>query len=328
MAIQAYFLSRSHRSFSISLRWKTGALTLLLQGAIGIAQLFAEGSSAGHEFLCADPNASKAVHVNADGSIRWEFSSKMCQDVWLLPNGNYLVSHVRGAREVTREKQIVWEYASPEGTEVHSCQPLSNGSVLVCEGGTKAEGDGSPRLVEVAKDGSIQRRVPLKTAGPNPHMQFRSARKTPEGTYLVAQYADRLVREYGAEGKVLREFSTPKGCYAGVRLPNGNTLVSMGDGHRVVEIDSQDKVVWSVEENDLPGNPLRLAAGLQRLPNGNTLIFNWLLHGHAKSQPVLLEVTPDKKVVWQYENHQVFLGAANGYALDVPSQPETGWPAH
>lgn len=308
--------------------WKAGALALFLLTGMGMLPVCAEDSPKGHAFICADTHMNRAVHVNADGSVRWEFPSKTCQDAWLLPNGNYLVSHLRGAREVTPDKQVVWEYTSPEGTEVHTCQPLPDGSVLVCEGGTKPEGDGSPRLIEVDKNGSIQKQIPLKTTGTNPHMQFRNARKTPEGTYLVAQYADRVIREYNAEGKILREFPAPKGCYAAVRLPNGNTLLSMADGHRVVEVDPHDKVVWSVEENDLPENPLRFAAGLQRLPNGNTILFNWLLHGHARAQPFILEITPDKKVVWKYENHQLFLGAANGYVLDATSHPSTVWPVH
>jgi len=42
----------------------------------------------------------------------------------MLQNGNVLFSHIRGAREVTMEKKGVWEYSSPEGSEVHGCQPL------------------------------------------------------------------------------------------------------------------------------------------------------------------------------------------------------------
>ena len=37
--------------------------------------------------------------------------------------------------------------------------------------------------------------------------------------------------------------------------------------------------------------------GAQRLPNGNTILCNWGGHGHT-SGPAVLEITPDKKLVW------------------------------
>ncbi|MGB8853695.1 MAG: hypothetical protein WCC69_09035 [Pirellulales bacterium] len=285
-------------------------------------------AATGHEFVWGDVTRSRAVHVLADGTLAWEFPAKLCQEAWKLANGNYLVSHVRGAKEVTPDKKVVWEYTSPEKTEVHSCQPLPDGAVLVCEGGTAASGPGSPRIVEVDRDGKIRKEFKLETKCGSPHMQFRSARKTAAGTYLVAQITDHVVREYDAEGRVIRTIATPGGCYAAVRLPNGNTLISLAEGQRdgkgVIEIDPADTIVWSIGRDELPGNPLRFAAGLHRLPNGNTVIANWLGHGFLGKQPMLLEVTPDKKVVWQFEDHARFAGLANGYLVDVPGDAAKG----
>src|SRR5947207_3065783 len=71
-------------------------------------------SWAAHPFLCCDYNGGKVCVVNAEGFIEWEFPAKSPQDCWLMPNGNYLFAYVGGAMEVNREKQIVWEYTSPE----------------------------------------------------------------------------------------------------------------------------------------------------------------------------------------------------------------------
>jgi len=72
-------------------------------------------------------------------------------------------------------------------------------------------------------------------------------------------------------------------------LPNGHVLFTIGAKHTVEELDANHNVVWSYSgELDHP-----LAA--QRLANGNTLI------GDAKLGRVI-EVTPDKRVVWKYEN--------------------------
>ncbi|MEM7014920.1 MAG: hypothetical protein AAF585_25960, partial [Verrucomicrobiota bacterium] len=67
--------------------------------------------------------------------------------------------------------------------------------------------------------------------------------------------------------------------------------------NRVIEVDSEGKIVWSVDNNDIGENLIKDACGVQRLPNGNTVITSY----HAKGDEVkLLEVTRDKKVVWRY----------------------------
>jgi hypothetical protein len=89
-------------------------------------------------------------------------------------------------------------------------------------------------------------------------------------------------------------------------LKNGNWLVTCGDAHEVVEVDPAGQTVWRLGENDLPGNPLRLLAGAQRLPNGNILLCNYLGHGHIGENPQVYEVTPDKRLVWSFADHANF----------------------
>ena len=83
-----------------------------------------------------------------------------------------------------------------------------------------------------------------------------------------------------------------------IRLPNANTLIAGSDSHRVFEVDESGKEVWSINETDLTGISLAAICGVQRLENGNTLITSWGGHGDKKS-PAVIEVTRDKKVVWQ-----------------------------
>ena len=84
----------------------------------------------------------------------------------------------------------------------------------------------------------------------------------------------------------------------------------------MIEFNDQEKVVWELNENDLPGNPLRLMAGCQRLPNGNTIFCNYLGHGHIGKQPQFFEVTQDKKVVWQFDDHAHFKTINQIFLLD------------
>src|SRR5688500_15673008 len=66
-----------------------------------------------HRFLCCDYEGNKVAIVAADGSIEWEFATQTPQDCWMLPNGNVLFCYRNGAKEVSREKQVVWEYQAP-----------------------------------------------------------------------------------------------------------------------------------------------------------------------------------------------------------------------
>jgi len=271
-----------------------------------------------HPFVCSDNGHNKIFFVSAEGKITWETPAQHGHDVWMLPNGHLLFAHALGAKEMAVEtKQVVWEYKTSPPNEVHACQPLANGDVLVAEGGTC-------RLIEVGRDGAIHKELKLHTPVANPHLQVRQARKTPDGTYLVAFVGEHVVRELDAECKVLRTFPGGKFPFTGLRLPNGHTLVACGDGHRLVEYDKDGKVAWSIEENELPGNPLRFVAGVQRLPNGNTVVCNWGGHGHKGQQPQVFEVTRDKKVVWQVSDNRQFLFIPVIQLLDVPGDVTKG----
>jgi hypothetical protein len=72
------------------------------------------------------------------------------------------------------------------------------------------------------------------------------------------------------------------------------------------------------------GIPIRDAAGFQRLPNGNTVLCNWGGHGHVGKQAQIIEITPDKKVVWQVFDNEKFLTPLHIQLLDVQGDPARG----
>ena len=63
---------------------------------------------------------------------------------------------------------------------------------------------------------------------------------------------------------------------------------------------------------------------IQRLPGGNTVVCNWGGHGHTGQQPLIFEVTPDKKVVWQVTDYQQFKAISGVQVLDVPGDVTKG----
>ena len=274
---------------------------------------------ADHPFLCTDAYAGKVCVVSADGKIEWENACKHPQDCWRLPNGNYLFCHSGGALEMTPDKKTVWEYKAPEKTEVHACQPLPDGRVLVVECGTS-------RIVEVDRAGKIAKEIKLTPppARVGMHDQYRGVRKTQAGHYLVCRKGEHLVEELDAEGKSIRQIKVPGDVHEVVPLADGHLLITCGDGHKVIELDASEKVVWELNENDLPGQTLRLMAGCQRLPNGNTVFCNYLGHGHLGEQAHVFEITRDKKVVWQFADHKQFKVVNQIQLLDVPGDVTRG----
>ncbi len=196
---------------------------------------------------------------------------------------------------------------------MHACQPLRDGVVMVAESGPM-------RIVEVDRHGKITKEVPLKTNCTNTHLQMRCARKLATGNYLVGQYQDAVVREYDPAGRIVREIPAEM-AFSGIRLSDGNTLIAAGDAHRLIEVDQEGKVVWEIKEKDLLDNPLRFIAGLQRLPNGNTIVCNWGGHGFVGQQPQIFEVTRDKRVVGEVYDFKQFGTISGVFMLDVEGDP-------
>jgi hypothetical protein len=156
---------------------------------------------------------------------------------------------------------------------------------------------------------------------------MRNARQLANGNYLVAHYGEQVVREYDSQGGKVREFPAPGGPHSVIRLPNGNTLIACGDmpgGHHVTEVDKDGQTVWEIKENELPGISLKFMTGLQRLPNGNTVMSNWLGHGQFGKAPHLIEVTRDKRVLWTFSDHQTMKTVSSIQLLDVPGDAIKG----
>ncbi len=293
----------------------------------------------GHPFVCTDYTQGKVFIVSADGKAEWEYKAGSCNDIWVLPNGNLLFNTGHGVQEVTRDKKLVFDYTGSlvkktvkekngttkevEGpSEIYACQRLANGNTFIGE-------CNSGRLLEVAPDAkTIIKEVRLLPEGKDGgHGYIRNARVLPNGNYLVSHYGEQMVREYDPQGKVVREIPAPGGVHSCIRLPDGNTLIACGDrpgGSKIVEVDKDGKIVWQVTSDDLPGISLKLMTGLQRLPNGNTVMSNWLGHGQFGKAPHVIEVTRDKKVVWTFADHKTMKTISSIQLLDVPGDVTKG----
>ncbi|QVL31459.1 hypothetical protein KIH39_21820 [Telmatocola sphagniphila] len=271
-----------------------------------------------HSFLAT---GGETYLLDGSGKELWKYPGST-RDGWVLPNGHILLAlskskeHPHGAIvEVTRENKVVFQFEGSQ-SEVNTAQALENGNYLLTEAGDK------PRLMEVNPQGKVVVDVPLKAQTKDHHLQTRMARKLPNGNYLVPQLLDQVVREYNAKGEVVWEAKTPNWAFTAIRLPDGHTLIGCTHGNQIVEVDAKGQKVWELNNDDLPNKPIKDACGVQRLPNGHTVFTSYAARpGELK----LLEVTPDKKIVWTYTDkrgagiHTFQILDTNGKVLDGPA---------
>lgn len=272
-------------------------------------------------FIAADSSKKRIAIVDEEGDTIWEDAIGPLHDLHVLPNGNLLYqtswTHVVEVHPDTRK--IVWQYDAAKAAgndglriEIHAFQRLKDGKTMIAESGRS-------RIIEVDEEGNIVKQFKLKVAEPHPHRDTRLARKLDNGHYLVCHEGDSSVREYDEDGKVVWEYEVPlfgkeprgghgleafgNKCFSALRLANGNTLIGTGNGHSVIEVTPRKKIVWSLEQDDLPGIRLAWVTTLQVLPSGNIVIGNC----HAgPDNPQLVEVTREKQVVWKFHDFERF----------------------
>ncbi len=262
--------------------------------------------------------------IAEDGKATWEYAGGS-RDGFVLPNGNVLLAYADRVEEVTRDSAVVFKYSlATINREIGTAQRLYNGNTLITELGP------APRLLEVTADGTIQLEVTLQPETDNAHMQTRMARQLRNGNYLVPHLLAFAVKEYAPDGRVIQTMRTDLDSIGGrpaenwpftaIRLDNGNTLVSLTHGNKVVEFDTQGTIIWKVTNEDV-GGLFQDPCGAQRLSNGNTVIGS---HG-ANRGVSMIEVTPDRKIVWT-SDHPLAAGVHHFQILTTNGKPEPGRP--
>ena len=299
---------------ALFMRYATWIITVALSGLLSVAHAQHAVLLQGNDIL---------ERVNAEGVVEWKMNWGGIHDIHLLPNGHIMVQEsMRKIVEIDpKTKEIVWSYdaSTMNGNkgrplEVHAIQPLANGRIMIAE-------SGPARIIEIDRDGTIQKTIKLKVDHPHPHRDTRLVRKLDSGNYLVCHEGDGMVREYdGTSGAVVWEYAVPmfgkkaKGghgpeafgnsVFSALRLPNGNTLIGSGNGHSILEVSPEKKIVWSIHQNDLPDITLAWVTTLEILPNGNLVFGNC----HAgPGQPLLIELNrKTKKVVWTFDQFDTY----------------------
>jgi hypothetical protein len=270
-----------------------------------------------HSFFIAGPKFTGIIGEN--GEEIWNSDKPGARDGYVLPNGNILICWGDEVREYNGDKQVIFNFKkSAAENELGTAVRLKNGNTLITESGKQ------PRLLEVDQLGQIKISVPLLPETDNFHMQTRMARKLPTGNYLVPHLLAFSVKEYTPSGNIVNTFKTDLEALGGreaenwpftaIRLKNGNTLVTLTHGNKVVEFNPQGAIVWKISNDDFEEKPFKDPCGAQRLPNGHTVIASY----GASEGIRLFEVDNNKKIVWTYNGygaHEFQILTTNGENL-------------
>ncbi len=297
------------------------AITLIAAGSQSPTLLSDEPTVIHHSYLVM---GAKTAIIDEAGKAVWEYTGGS-RDGFVLPNGNVLVAFSNRVEEVTRDKQVVLTYKlGKENREIGTTQRLYNGNTLVTELGSH------PRLLEINSKAEIVQEVVLQPETENAHMQTRMARQLRNGNFLVPHLLAFAIKEYSPKGEVVRTFKTDFDVLGGrpaenwpftaIRLDNGNTVASLTHGNKVIELNPQGEIVWTLTNDDV-GGLFKDPCGSQRLANGNTVVGS-----HAANTGIsMVEVTPEKKIVWT-SDHPLAAGVHHFQILTTNGLAEPGMP--
>jgi hypothetical protein len=161
--------------------------------------------------------------------------------------------------------------------------------------------------------------APSITDSSTVHGQFRRARYTAQGTYLIPFLEMNQVVEYDKKFKEIWKYEV-KSPWAAIRLKNGNTLITDEQDILTREVNPRKETVWELRPSDLPEEYRYInTQSATRLANGNTIVCS---RGGDGKGPQLVEVTPDKKVTWVLRDWANFGPATAVQILDEPGIPE------
>lgn len=254
-----------------------------------------------HNFFYAGQSKQRRMFIMKDGQVAWSYQDHLkrgeISDAVLMDDGHILVAHQYGVAEVTQDHQTIWSYAAPEGTEIHTIQPIGQTHVVFVQNGKPAK-----VVVMEIPSCSIVREFELPiNEKESVHGQFRNARLSSRGTLLVANMALGCIHEFTSDGKEVDRWEgfLP---WSVQEMPKTGNLLITGRKGLVQEITRQGKTVWQLNTTDYGVTQPQKTV---RLKNGGHLINNWYNEWSKTPMDTLnapvqaIEVDKNGKLVWQ-----------------------------
>ena len=273
----------------------------MLMMSLGTMAQSIDESLSRHDFFYAGQSKQRRMFIVKDGQVSWSYKDQLkrgeISDAVLMTDGHILVAHQYGVAEVDADGQTVWQYAAPEGTEIHTAQPIGRNHVVFVQNGRPAKAV----VMEIPKC-VVEREfvLPVNEKG-SVHGQFRNARLSSRGTLLIANMALGCIHEFTSAG---REVDRWKGFlpWSVQEMPKTGNLLVTGRKGLIQEINRQGHTVWQL---DVTKHGITQPQKTVRLKDGGHIINNWYNEWNktpmdSANAPVqAIEVDKEGRVVWQ-----------------------------
>ena len=191
------------------------------------------------------------MELGRDGKPRWQFEGLIYPlDAHVVGNNRVLVAEYSANQisERTFKGEILWKKDVPMPL---ACQRLANGNTFIaCQN----------QILELDKTGKEVVTIP------RPSHDVMSAQKLRNGQIVALTNNGTLIK-MDATGKELKSQTLHAMQILGGSidvLPNGHVLIPQYRTNKIVEYDSEGKVVWEA--------PVSRPISAYRLPNGQTLV--------------------------------------------------------
>ncbi len=276
-------------------------LCLIVTAVFGISAQEIDTTLTRHNFFYAGQSKQRRMFIVKDGQIGWNYDDQLkrgeISDAILMADGHILLAHQYGIAEVTQTSETVWSYAAPEGTEIHTIQPIGNTHVVFVQNGIPAKA-----VVMEIPECRIVREFELPTNEKGSvHGQFRNARLSSRGTLLVANMAMGCIHEFTSNGQEVDRWIgfLP---WSVQEMPKTGNLLITGRKGLVQEINRQGQIVWELNTTDYGVTQPQKTI---RLKNGNHIINNWYNEWNKEpmdtaNAPVqAVEIDKDGRLVWR-----------------------------
>lgn len=254
-----------------------------------------------HNFFYAGEGKTPRMYIVKDGEVAWSHVASdrngEISDAVYLTDGNILIAHQYGIAEIATDHSTVWSYDAPDGTEIHTIQPIGEDKVLFVQNGRPAK----VVIMEIPSTSIIKEFTLPTSENGSVHGQFRNARLTNKGTLLVSNMAMGFVSEYNSDGTEIDRWEI-SGPWSTIEVGKTNNLLTVGKKSTLREYNRQGKVIWEKQLGELGINSPQKAV---RLKNGNTIVNNWYNEWSktpmdtANAPVQAIEITPEGEIVWQ-----------------------------
>ena len=254
-----------------------------------------------HDFFYAGQSKQRRMFIVKDGQVGWSYDDRLkrgeISDAILMSDGHILVAHQYGLAEVTQNSETVWSYAAPEGTEIHTVQPIGRNHVVFVQNGKPAKAV----VMEIPACRIVREfELPINEKG-SVHGQFRNARLSSRGTLLVANMGMGCIHEFTSDGKEIDRWSGML-PWSVQEMPKTGNLLITGRKGKIQEINRRGETVWELNTTDYGVTQPQKTV---RLKDGGHIINNWYNEWNKEpmdtaNAPVqAIEVDKDGKLVWQ-----------------------------